>query len=77
MNEPNIDDMIRAELDHIGPAEIGRDQATLRHEYVHFRREDLMNDPATPARLAFSRAMASVRRYAPDFRPEYDASFFT
>ncbi|HZT96544.1 MAG TPA: hypothetical protein VFB34_06870 [Chloroflexota bacterium] len=77
MTERTFDDIIRVELNHIGPSELGRDQATLRQEYISFRREDLLSDPAAPARRALTKAIASVRSYAPNFEPEYDGRFFS
>jgi hypothetical protein len=68
--------MVRQELEHVGEGRAGSDQATLRSEYAVLRREDLQRDDGTKPREALVRAIASVRRYAPDFEPDYDDDFF-
>jgi hypothetical protein len=68
--------VVARELEHIGEAAPGSDQATLRNEYAAYRREDLERDPGCTPRQALVNAIASVRGYAPDFEPQCDAAFF-
>jgi hypothetical protein len=72
----STDKRVEEELEHIGNGDASSDQATLRSEYAAYRREDLVRDPHSPPREALFKAIISVRRYAPDFEPQYDATFF-
>jgi hypothetical protein len=72
----STDKVVETELERIGKADMGSDQATLRNEYAAYRREDLARDPHSPPREALFKAIISVRRYAPDFEPQYDTTFF-
>jgi hypothetical protein len=71
-----ISDMLTTELSHIADGPPGSDQATLRHEYLAFRKEMLAVDESSNPRSALSKAIASIRRYAPDFEPSYDSDYF-
>lgn len=71
-----IDQIIAEELTHLGPASLGHDQATLRAEYVSFRREALAWDRDSRPGPTLRRALSSVRSYARDFEPLFDADFF-
>jgi len=76
-SDPNsIDDLVAGELDHLAVAVRGEPQAAFRSEYGTFRKEMLAGDPESPPRAALLRAVASVRSWAPDFEPEYDADYF-
>lgn len=45
-------------------------------EFEALRTEQLRGDPAALGRDAIRQATQSVRRWRPDFEPEYDSEFF-
>jgi hypothetical protein len=69
-------ELLESESRFIPEGQPGSDQMTFRSEFIAFRRESLAADPLSSPREDLLRAIASVRRYAPEFKPEYDAGFF-
>jgi len=70
------DEILAEELTHIAKGEPGSDQETLRNEYIAYRKETLARGSESRPAAALFEAIASVRRYAPDFQPAYDKQFF-
>lgn len=74
--EHSVETTIEEELRHIPEGDRSSAQDTLRKEYAVYRREDLARNRESRPDAALLRAVASIKRWAPDFEPEYDQTFF-